>query len=184
MAPMRRAKRPRGRSPMTGLPPMAPPLPVITEAELQDYFARLAREVGMESSTPSEQGEPEAERVQDTDESESSEDEQSAESNESTESTEPEDVTETSEGGGSLSGRNRRGAVRGRRVGRQGGQMNTRRKAVSLGAAGLALCMCVTLGACEGQLPEPVQATASASASPNLTTEQEKAIRKQLLEAH
>ena len=61
--------------------------------------------------------------------------------------------------------------------------MNTRRKAVSLGAAGLALCMCVTLGACEGQLPEPVQATASASASPNLTTEQEKAIRKQLLEA-
>ncbi len=72
---------------------------VITEAELQDYFARLAREVGMESSTPSEQGEPEAERVQDTDESESSEDEQSAESNESTESTEPEDVTETSEGG-------------------------------------------------------------------------------------
>ena len=45
---------------------------VITEAELQDYFARLAREVGMESSTPSEQGEPEAERVQDTDESESS----------------------------------------------------------------------------------------------------------------
>ncbi|MUH60056.1 hypothetical protein [Bifidobacterium canis] len=61
--------------------------------------------------------------------------------------------------------------------------MNTRKKIVSLGAAALSLCMCVTLGACEGQLPQPAKATASASASPNLTTDQEKKMRTQILEA-
>lgn len=51
----------------------------------------------------------------------------------------------------------------------------------TMAAAALTVAMAVSLGACEGQLPEPVADSAQSAASPDLSEAQEQQIREQIL---